>query len=160
MSNGLLITNQTYLKTPLKTNFFPSNTKFKLGDEKQVSAIKRVFFSACIAGKVCKIEAEIVKENIPLLLSKSSLKRCETIIDMNNDKVIISNKEIYLHFFSSSGHYCVGIVPEFKVPESCENVLILESEVSTENRYKQKRFTHSLSMPQKIICLKFYKMQT
>ena len=42
---------------------------------------------------------------------------------MNNDKGTIFNKEIDLHF-SSSGHYGVNIVPEFKVSESCENVLI------------------------------------
>ena len=94
----------------IKNIFFPSDTKFKFGDGKQASAIKRVIFPACIAGKICKIEAEIVKENIPLLLSKSSLKPCGTIIDMNNDKAIIFNKEIDLHF-SSSGHFCVTIVP-------------------------------------------------
>ena len=87
---------------------------------------KRVIFPACIAGKLCKIEAEIVKENIPLLPSKSSLKQCGTIIDMNNDKATIFNKEIDLHF-SSISHYCVNVVPEFKASETCENVLILES---------------------------------
>ena len=52
---------------------FPSDTKFKFGDGK-VSAIKRIIFPACIAGKVCKIAAEILIGNIPLLLIKSSLK--------------------------------------------------------------------------------------
>ena len=68
------------------------------GDVRQVSAIKRVIFRACIAGKVCKIEAEIiVKENIPLILSKSSLKWCGTIIDMNNDKATIcTKKSVYI----------------------------------------------------------------
>ena len=67
------------------------------GDVRQVSAIKRVIFRACIAGKVCKIEAEIVKENIPLILSKSSLKWCGTIIAMNNDKATIcTKKSVYI----------------------------------------------------------------
>ena len=67
------------------------------GDVRQVSAVKRVIFRACIAGKVCKIEAEIVKENIPLILSKSSLKWCGTIIDMNNDKTTIcTKKSVYI----------------------------------------------------------------
>ena len=55
---------------------------------------------------------------------------------MNNNKATILNKGIDLHF-SSSGHYCVNIVPEFKVSQSCEKVLILESELSTGNKYKQ-----------------------
>ena len=59
---------------------FPSDTKFKFGDGKQVSAIKRIIFPACIAGKVCKIAAAILIGNIPLLLIKSSLK---TVWDKN-----------------------------------------------------------------------------
>ena len=35
------------------------------------------------------------------------------------------------------------MVPEFKVSESCENVLILESELSTENKYKQVKKIHT-----------------
>ena len=36
-------------------------------------------------------------------------------------------QKIGLHFFSS-GYYYVNIVPGYKASESCENVLILESE--------------------------------
>ena len=56
---------------------------------------------ACIAGKHCEIDVEIVKENIPLLLSKTSLKRCNTILDMSNDKATIFLKEVDLHFSTS-----------------------------------------------------------
>ena len=54
-----------------------------------------------------------------------------------NDKATIFNKEIDL-IFSSSGHYCVNIVPE-----SCENVLILKFEPSTENKYRQVKKIHT-----------------
>ena len=46
------------------------STKFKFGDGRQVTVIKCNVFPAVIAGKHCKINAEIVKENILLLLSK------------------------------------------------------------------------------------------
>ena len=45
----------------------------------------------------CKINPEIVKENIPLLFSKTSLKRARTVIDMNNDKATIFDREMNLH---------------------------------------------------------------
>ena len=48
--------------------YFPSSTKFKFVDGRQVTTIKRVVFLTEIAGKHCKINAEI--ENIPLLLRK------------------------------------------------------------------------------------------
>ena len=41
--------------------------------------------SVTIAGKRCRIETEIVSEKIPLLLSKSSLKKLKAHIDMEND---------------------------------------------------------------------------
>ena len=68
----------------IKNKIFPKRyDTLKSGAGKQVSAIKKVLLPACIAGKACKIEAETVKENISLLLSISSLKRCGIITDMN-----------------------------------------------------------------------------
>ena len=106
----------------MNIKIFQSDTKFKFGDTKQVSAVKRVIFPTKIAGKICQIEAEIVKENIALLLSKNSLKRCGTVIDTNNDKATIFNKKIDLHF-SSSGHYCINVVPEFKTMKCAKKSL-------------------------------------
>ena len=120
----------------MNIKIFQSDTKFKFGDRKQVSAVKRVIFPTKIAGKICQIEAEIVKENIALLLSKNSLKRCGTVIDTNNNKATIFNKKIDLHF-SSSGHYCINIVPEFKTTGMCEKVLVLESELSSKSKFNQ-----------------------
>ena len=40
-----------------------------------------------------KNKAEIVKENIPLLLSKSSLKKAQTVINLDNDKATILGKK-------------------------------------------------------------------
>ena len=50
--------------------------------------------------------------NIPLLLSKSSLKKCKTVFNMNDDKATILDKEVTLHQ-STSGRYCTGILPVF-----------------------------------------------
>ena len=80
---------------------FKSNTKFKFGDGEQVTATKRVILPAYIAGKHCEIDVKIVNENIPLLLSKTSLKGCNAILDMINDKATIFGKEVDLHFSTS-----------------------------------------------------------
>ena len=42
---------------------YPSNTSFKFGDGQKVQAVKRVVFLVLIAGKHCKISAEIVVDN-------------------------------------------------------------------------------------------------
>ena len=65
-----------------ETEYFLSSTIFRFGDGRQVTAIKRVVFPAVITGKHCKINAEIVKENIPLLLSKQWLKKFQEVKDI------------------------------------------------------------------------------
>ena len=60
-----------------KVEIIESNTSFKFGDGRQVKSQKRARIPAQIGDKSCLIEMEIVKENIPLLLSKSSLKKQE-----------------------------------------------------------------------------------
>ena len=54
------------------------------------------------------IITDVISFNIPLLLSKESMKRANTIIDFKNDYVELFGKMINL-FFTSSGHYCIPI---------------------------------------------------
>lgn len=58
----------------------------------------------------CHIETEtVVPDEISLLLSKASMKRAGTVLDMENDSAVMFNKPVKLDF-TSSGHYCVNIV--------------------------------------------------
>ena len=66
--------------------------------------------------------AEIVKDSIPLLLSKQSLKKCQAVTHMITDKVAIFGNKIDLHL-STSGHYCVDIIPNFTSNEPSQEVL-------------------------------------
>ena len=52
-----------------------SNMSFKFGNGHKVFSYKKVTLPANIAGINCFINIELVKEKIPLLLSKSSLKK-------------------------------------------------------------------------------------
>ena len=131
----------------INIEIYQSNTKFKFGDGRQVTATKRVIFPIVIAGKHCRIEAEIVKENIPLLLSKTSLKRCNMIIDLPNDKAKVFDREIDLQS-TTNGHYCINILPDFNFDEKTEIVLILENELPNYKKRDQmmkihKQFGHA-----------------
>ena len=77
-----------------------------------------------IANKHCKVNAEIVLENIPLLLSKTYLKKCGTI-NMNDNTATIFREEVVSHQ-STSGHYCIDILPIFTSNNKCQEVLVLE----------------------------------
>ena len=113
-------------KSMKEIEYFPNSTKFKFGDGRQVTAIKCVIFPAVIARKHCKTNAEIVKENIPLLLSKHSLKKCQAVTDMNTDKAAILGNRIDLHL-STSGHYCLDIIPNFTSNKPSKEALTLEN---------------------------------
>ena len=117
--------------------YFPSSISFKFGDGRKVQSTMRVIFPVMLAGKYCKINTEIVDENIPLLLSKSSLKRCQTNINMCHDKASIFNKEIQLHQ-STSGHYCSYILPKFELQQPMsEVVLMIEATLPSKEKSKQ-----------------------
>ena len=117
--------------------YFPKSTRFKFGDGRKVQSTMRVIFPVMLAGKYCKINAEIVDENIPLLLSKSSVRRCQTNINICHHKATIFNKEIQLHQ-STSGHYCIDILPKLELQQPMsEVVLMLEATLPSKEKSKQ-----------------------
>ena len=59
-----------------------------------------------IAGKAVTIKTDVVNSEIPLLLSKKSMKCAGPKIDFLQYKVSIFGKDISLHF-TSSGHYAI-----------------------------------------------------
>ena len=57
----------------------------------------------------CQIITDVIKKDIPLLLSKASLKKAGACLDLkNDDKAVIFGQEIQLQL-TSSGHYCADI---------------------------------------------------
>ena len=85
-----------------------------------------VIFPVTIPNEKCKINAEIAKENIPLLLSKSSLKKAMTVIGLDYDEATILGKEINLQQ-CTSGHYCIDISPSSNC-SNIEEILYLEKD--------------------------------
>ena len=137
------------LKKQVQVN--SSTTGFKFGDGRKVYSTKKVQIPAMVAGKMYKIEADIIAEDIPLLLSKNSLKKADAVIDMKNDKAFIFGKEVKLHLFTSV-HYCIDIDPSTckvdALPDITENVFVSESSLSHSDSVKQverlhKQFGHA-----------------
>ncbi|CAC5382062.1 unnamed protein product [Mytilus coruscus] len=85
-----------------------SHTPFKFGDGQTVYSYQSVKLPATIGSLNCYIETEVVDCEIPLLLSKDSLKRAQTVLDLQIDKVTMFGKPVDVHF-TSNGHYCINI---------------------------------------------------
>ena len=85
-----------------------SDTEFKFRDGKSVSSERCVSILCRIAEKSVTVEIDMVKSEIPLLLSKNSMKKANMNINFANDKVNIFRKEFDLQF-TSSGHYATPL---------------------------------------------------
>lgn len=92
----------------LKIDDKQSARPFRFGDDKVVYSIRKVTIPARIGHTKCKIETEVVPANIPMLLSKTSLKRASAVMDIAHDKATMFKQPVKLEL-TSSGHYCVNM---------------------------------------------------
>ena len=83
---------------------------FRFGNGKKFQSQKRVRLPCEIAGTECYVDTDVVKCDIPLLLSKPSMKRAKITLDLSNDKAVIFGNTITLKT-NPSGHYCIDITP-------------------------------------------------
>lgn len=85
-----------------------ADAKFRFGDGEEVVSSQEVEFPVIIGVKKIKIKANIVDSEIPLLLSKASMKRAGLILNFNEDTAVILGRKVKLHC-TSSGHYCIPL---------------------------------------------------
>ena len=85
-------------------------------------------------------------ENIPLLLSKMSLKKANTVLNLSNDEIKMFNQKIQTEN-SFNGHYSISILydPTSNLDEIKE-VLDFEDNDTLEGKQKKvkKNYTDSL----------------
>lgn len=89
-----------------------SSSVFKFGDGRKMKSLKCVTFPCNLAGKNIRIRTDVVSGSVPLLLSKTSMKRAGMIINLNDDTVQIFGTFVKLNT-TSLGHY---IMPLFRSP--------------------------------------------
>ena len=83
-----------------------------------------------------------------MLLSKTLLKKCGTIVNMNNNKATFGEQVVL--YQSTSGHYCFDILPIFTSNNKCQEVLVLEINLPYKEKLPQitkihKQFEHASS---------------
>ena len=85
-----------------------STTSFRFGDGNSVKSEKTVAFPAKIGHKNTMIRTDVIDTDLPLLLSKSAVKKANAKIDFSNDTVSMLDQKINI-VFTLSGHYAVPI---------------------------------------------------
>lgn len=126
----------------------PSCRPFRFGDGQVVHSYRKVKLPAKIGQTKCHIETEVVPADIPLLLSKMSLKKAGTVLDMENDRVVMFKQPVPLEL-TSSGHYCVDI-RDTNAEVNCNEgeILVVTADMSTKEKHKillklHKQFGHA-----------------
>ena len=79
-----------------------------------------------LAGKDVMLRTDVVDCEVPLLLSKSAMKKAGLVIDMNEDTAVIFDKTVPLNT-TSSGHYCIPLVEEFSVCSVTNSIIPTDS---------------------------------
>ena len=86
-----------------------NDATFRFGDGAEVTSSKLVKFPVVLGSQKIIIEENVFKNELPLLLSRQSMKRAEMITDFSNDTVNVGGKDIIKLTCTSSGHYCLAL---------------------------------------------------
>ena len=89
-------------------------TPFRFGDGEEIISQEKVKIPGRIGSHNILIDSNVVDCELPLLLSKPSLKKAGAVIDFLNDKMMFNGEEVDL-FETKSGHYCVPICNKRKL---------------------------------------------
>ena len=81
---------------------------FKFGGGTRLKSNGEYEIPICMVGKQVRVKTDVVDSDIPLLLSRSAMKKAGVKMDSENDTAVIMGKEVALNI-TSSGHYCIPI---------------------------------------------------
>lgn len=104
--NEFLQSLTDYERTQIKES--ASNSTFTFGDGVSVKSIKKFNFPCWIGNMKADITTDVVECNIPLLLSKKSMKKAKMVLDFHKDTISIGSKVIHLQC-TKSGHYVLPL---------------------------------------------------
>lgn len=88
---------------------------FKFGGGERLKSVASYNIPAILAGQEVTIKTDVVKSDIPLLLSSTAMKNARVKLDLENDVAEILGKKVALNH-TSSGHYSVCIDKHEETP--------------------------------------------
>ena len=89
-----------------------SENCFQFGPSKVYPSLKQVNLPVNLGGLQARVSIDVVEAEVPFLLSKSSLKAAEAVLDFVKDTLVVKGgREIQLEH-TSNGHYAIPIAPK------------------------------------------------
>ena len=87
-----------------------SNAMFRFGDSPPLTSMKKVLLPITLTDKKMYLSTDVVDADVPLLLSKETLKKGKAVTDFENETIEIYNTKQPM-LCTSSGHYAIPIKP-------------------------------------------------
>jgi hypothetical protein len=87
-----------------------SKSVYRFGDGRKVPAIGHVKIPAVLGEREVTIGADIVKENIPLLFSRESMRKAEMLLNFKDNTVQVFDSSIPMNI-TKTGHCTIPISP-------------------------------------------------
>ena len=127
----------------------PSSHVYRFGDGRKLTATKNALIPATIGDTQLTISTDIVDSDIPLLLSRSSMKKANMKLNFEDDTIAAFGNDIPL-ITTSSGHYAVPITKPVQIANKLErgsisNVTLSVIDVKTDKEIAIKlhrQFAH------------------
>ena len=86
------------------------------------------------------LETEVISYDIPLLLSKDTMKTANTVIGFKDDSVTMFGNKAKI-YYTETGHYCVNIKHQNKLTE---NIALYSREIDQASETEKKKIALKL----------------
>ena len=145
--NSFLDSLDTVMKN--KVEYAPSMNMFKFGDGRSVRSTGFAYIPAVIGKCKAFIKADVVSEDIPLLLSKCSLKRANAEMNFFEDTIRILGQKLKM-YETASGHYVLpitegrAVLHKIDQNEEVTITLVCKTELTSEQKALKlhRQFAH------------------
>ena len=107
--NAFLESLPSGLQESLKNS--ESNSYYKFGTGQAIKAIYSINIPVTIAQQDMMLQTDVIDEDIPLLLSRDSMKKANMLLNFENDSATVFGRHIGL-IITKSGHYAIPLTTQ------------------------------------------------
>lgn len=131
---------------------------FRFGDAPPVPASKKVLLPMNLAGKDVHLETEVVPTNVPLLLSKETMKKANARLNFDKDTITLFGVEQPM-VCTSTGHYAIPIKKHnvYSCDGNVDNLVLFTLKENADVKVVAKKLHQQLSHPVADRLIKYVK---
>ena len=121
-----------------------SSSSFKFGDGNVVKSVGKVFIPIELSGKKVKLATEVINKNLPLLLSRESMKKAKTVINFHDGTCYMFGNKQNLQM-TSNGHFCVPLnKTSFDREGNTSHMILFNDKLENKNESERMRIAKKL----------------